>query len=87
MAREQWLLVALILAGSLLTVVYIWRFVETAYLAPDDAPAMRHGEAPAGMLAVVVALAAANLYFGVDSRLPVATAGGAAQFLLGANAP
>nr|WP_241263052.1 monovalent cation/H+ antiporter subunit D family protein [Parahaliea mediterranea] len=88
--REQWLLVLLILAGSLLTAVYIWRLVETAYLAPRQSPASiapRALEAPAGLLAVLVVLALANIYFGLDTRLPVQTAGGAANGLLAAVLP
>ena len=84
--REQWFLVVAILAGSLLTAVYMWRVVEAFYLTPADidgaAPKLR-SEAPAGLLAVTVALALANVYFGLDSRLPVETAGGAAASLLG----
>lgn len=88
--REQWLLVLLILAGSLLTAVYIWRVVETAYLASPGAEAANTQpglEAPAGLLAVLVVLALANLYFGLDSRLPVQAAGGAASGLLHTGMP
>ena len=78
--REQWLLVFLILAGSLLTAVYIWRVVETAWLSPAAAgsPAEQRLQAPAGLLMVLVVLALANIYFGLDTRLPVGAAGGAA---------
>jgi multicomponent Na+:H+ antiporter subunit D len=85
--RNQWLLVMLILAGSLLTVVYIWRFVETAYLTPPADPRAPTCEAPAGMLLVIVGLALANIYFGFDTRLPAGAAGEAATALMGARAP
>jgi len=83
--REQWMLVFLILAGSLLTAVYVWRVVETAWLAPPAEGPAHEGpaSAPAGLLAVLVLLALTNLYFGFDTRLPVETAGGAASSLLG----
>lgn len=82
--REAWLLVFLILAGSLLTAVYIWRVVETAWLAPAAAssPAEQRLRAPAGLLIVLCVMALANVYFGLDTRLPVQTAGGAAASLL-----
>lgn len=88
--RGQWLLVLLILAGSLLTAVYIWRVVETAYLAAPSAETANtraRTEAPAGLLAVLVVLALANVYFGLDSRLPVQAAGGAASALLQTGMP
>ncbi len=90
--REQWVLVALILAGSLLTAVYIWRLVETVYLGVPgprqvpDSPAGR-AEAPPGLLAVSVVLALANVYFGFDTRLPVEAASGAAESLFAAGQP
>ncbi len=85
-AQQQWILLGLILAGSLLTAVYIWRFVETAYAEPEGDSVIQRNEAPLGMLLVIVLLALLNLYFGFDSRLPVETAGGAAQALLGGDA-
>jgi len=90
--REHWVLVALILAGSLLTAVYVWRLVETLYLTPaayrgDADPAAGSTEAPAGLLVVSVVLALANVYFGLDTRLPVEAAGGAAASLVSAGHP
>ncbi|WP_116367821.1 monovalent cation/H+ antiporter subunit D family protein [Parahaliea mediterranea] len=87
LAREQWLLALLIVAGSLLTAVYIWRFVETAWLDQNPAqPATPPQEAPPLLLAGTLLLALANIYFGLDTRLPVGTAAGAAAGLLGDSA-
>jgi len=91
LGREQWLLAFLMLAGSLLTAVYIWRVIETAYLTPAapaaDAPVPARSEAPPGLLLVLCVLALANIYFGLDTRLPVQAAGGAATALLETGAP
>jgi multicomponent Na+:H+ antiporter subunit D len=85
--RQQWLLVMLILAGSLLTAVYVWRFVEIAYQPlAIDGPSQR-SEAPASLLAMLSLLALANVYFGFDTRLPVLAAGDAATELLKVTVP
>jgi len=84
-AFEQgwWLLAVLILASSLLAVVYVWRVVEAAYFKPpaNDAPPVE--EAPLSFLLPLWILAGANIYFGVDTRYSVGTATEAARQLLG----
>ncbi|MDX1734253.1 MAG: monovalent cation/H+ antiporter subunit D family protein, partial [Halioglobus sp.] len=84
--REQWLLAFLLLAGSLLTAVYVWRVVETVYLSPASPEVQAHtanrSEAPPALLCVAFVLALANVYFGLDPRLPVQAAGGAADVLI-----
>ena len=78
-----WPLAVLVLLSSLLAVVYVWRIVEIVYLRePAAAPAGR-GEAPAGMLVPILLLAAACVYFGLDTGLPVGVATRAAETLLG----
>ena len=57
------------------------------YLTPaayrgDADPVAGSTEAPAGLLVVSVVLALANVYFGLDTRLPVEAAGGAAASLV-----
>ncbi|MCW8125949.1 monovalent cation/H+ antiporter subunit D family protein [Microbulbifer halophilus] len=76
-----WWVAVLVVLGSLLAVAYIWRLVEAAYFQPP-ADATR-GEAPIGLLAPTWLLIGANLYFGIDTRLPVEVTAAAAQFLLG----
>lgn len=80
-----WVLVGLILLGSLLTAVYIWRVVELAYLAPDTpelSNTSRGPEAPPALLAGLVLVALCNLYFGLDSRYPADTAGAIATTIM-----
>ncbi|MGB5235175.1 MAG: monovalent cation/H+ antiporter subunit D family protein, partial [Candidatus Macondimonas sp.] len=80
--QDQWLLALIIVVGSLLALGYVWRVVEQLYLrpAPTDREAVR--DAPWSMLAPTWTLVAANLYFGIDSRLTVGLAGQAMRALL-----
>ncbi len=77
-------LVAVIVAGSLLAVVYLWRIIETAYFAEPGVATGPRNEAPAPMLAVAVIAAAGNIYFGLDAGLPTALALEASTELTGA---
>lgn len=83
-ALEQgmWPVAAVVLLGSLLAVIYIWKVVETAYLkAPPEGRTFK--EAPLSMLIPTWVLVLANLYFGIDAKLTSDVAIRAAQTLLG----
>ncbi len=72
--KGWWFVVGLILLGSLLAVIYVWRILEAAYFSPpennpDETPEIR--EAPLSILLPVWILVFANLYFGIDTRLTV----------------
>lgn len=95
-ALEQgwWWLVAVILASSLIALIYIWRVVEVAYFQPprpstmpstisSPIPLSRVEEAPLSLLLPTWVLVAANLYFGIDTSLSVGIAAAAARSLLG----
>lgn len=83
---RSWWLAAFIVASSLLAVVYVWRVVEAAYFkAPPDGVGAERREAPLSLLVPTWILAAANVYFGLDTSLPVGVAGHAARALLGAG--
>lgn len=83
---RSWWLAAFIVASSLLAVVYVWRVVEAAYFkAPPDGVGAERREAPLSLLVPTWILAAANVYFGLDTSLPVGVAGHAARALLGAR--
>ena len=77
-----WWVAVLVVLGSLLAVAYIWRLVEAAYFhaPPQERVA---GEAPLALLLPTWLLIGANLYFGIDTRLPVEVTAATAQFLLG----
>ena len=78
-----WPVAVLILLGSLLAIVYVWRIVEAAYF--NEPPAGRDSveEAPPGFLIPVWMLVSANIYFGMDTRLSVQVAQAASQSLFG----
>jgi len=81
--QDSWLLAALVLIGSLLAVIYIWRVVEVAYLRPLPAGAAAVREAPLSMLIPTWVLIGASIYFGIDTSLTVGVARRAAVMLLG----
>jgi multicomponent Na+:H+ antiporter subunit D len=84
LARGLWPVAVVVLVGSLLAVVYVWRVVEVAYFRPaPDGPGIR--EAPLSLLIPTWTLILANLYFGINAKLTTGVATQAAQILLGAG--
>ena len=65
--------------------VYIWRVIESAYFRepPDDLKDVK--EAPLSLLIPAWILVLANVYFGVETSLPVGMAELAARTLMGVN--
>jgi len=84
LARGLWPVAIVVLAGSLLAVVYVWKVVEVAYFRPP-APDVHIREAPLSLLVPTWALVLANLYFGINAKLTTGVATQAAQLLLGAG--
>lgn len=84
-ALEQglWPLAVLVLVGSLLAVVYIWRVIEHAWFGSPSVRAAGAKEAPFLMLLFTWSLVIANVYFGIRTSLTVGVAGEAAATLLG----
>lgn len=91
--RDWWWLAVLVLLGSLLAVVYIWKVVEVIYFqkpetheagAQASQTAARHfKEAPLSMLIPVWVIILANIYFGVDASITSDIARQTAVYLLG----
>ena len=78
------LIAGLIVASSLIAMVYVWRIIEVAYLEP--APEGREAkEAPLSMILPTYALVAASLYFGINSELTSNAASVAANALFSAT--
>jgi multicomponent Na+:H+ antiporter subunit D len=74
---------AIVLIGSLVALMYVWRIVETVYFGkrPENAPELK--EAPVTMLVPMLLLSGASIYFGIDASLSTKIATAAATFLLG----
>jgi len=83
-ALEQgmWPVAAVVLVGSLLAVVYVWKVVEVAYFRRVS-PGTEIREAPLALLVPTWALVLANFWFGIDANLTVDVATRAATALLG----
>jgi len=78
-------LIVVIIAGSLMALVYIWRIVETAYFqVPDEqVKAQIPGEAPLPMLVITWLTALLSIYFGLSPSVPLWLSSAAAESLLG----
>ncbi len=77
-----WPIALLVLLGSLLALIYIWKLVEAAYFkAPDTESDVQ--EAPFSMLLPMWVLVAANIYFGLQTDVSVGLAEQAASALTG----
>ncbi len=77
-----WVLTVLVLAGSLLALVYVWRVVEAAWFGPPSPRAADCSEAPPSMLIATWVLVGANIFFGINTDLTAGVAGLAAEALM-----
>ncbi|MCK6452716.1 MAG: monovalent cation/H+ antiporter subunit D family protein [Alphaproteobacteria bacterium] len=82
--HSGWLLVLLIVASSLIAVVYVGRVVEVVWFRPPSPLAETAREVPPSMLVPILVLAGATIWFGIDTRLTADLAGKAAAMLLAA---
>lgn len=80
-----WPIAVLILLGSMLAVVYVWRVIEVAYFKEPLQQNIKVKEAPMSFLIPIWTLVIANIYFGIDTRLSVQVAQAAAQSLFGVS--
>jgi multicomponent Na+:H+ antiporter subunit D len=80
-----WPVAVLILLGSLLAIIYVWKIVEVAYFMEPEPGTPQVTEAPMAFLVPVWLLVAGNIYFGIDTRLGVQIAQSAAQSLFGVS--
>lgn len=84
-----WSAAILVLLSSLLAIIYLWKFVETAYFhhpEPTDNGVdltLSAREAPLAILLPTWVLASASVYFGIFTRFPIETLERAVQGLFG----
>jgi multicomponent Na+:H+ antiporter subunit D len=83
----RWSLAALILASSLIALVYVGRVVEVVYFRPAPAAGQGVREAPAAMLVPAWLLIAGNLYFGIDASITSGLARQGAASLISGGTP
>jgi multicomponent Na+:H+ antiporter subunit D len=78
----MWGVALLVLLGSLLALIYIWKVVEAAYFH-DFLGDLSVREAPLPLLIPMWILVVANFYFGIDATFTAGVARRAAESLLG----
>jgi len=83
--EDAWWLALIILLGSLLTLVYVWLVIETAWFGTEKVSPPRKAvtEVPLTMLVPLWLLVIANVYFGIDASLTSNLSRNAAEFLMG----
>ena len=81
--RGQWPLVFMLVASSLIALVYIGRVVEVAYFRATSVAAAKASDPPLNMLLPILVLGVATIYFGIFTELSIGAASKAAQALVG----
>jgi multicomponent Na+:H+ antiporter subunit D len=79
----KWPVAFLIVASSLIALVYIGRAVEVAYFRPISSAVAHAKDPPLMMLVPILALSFASVYFGIDTELSAGVAGRIAELLIG----
>jgi multicomponent Na+:H+ antiporter subunit D len=81
--KGWWPVVFLILASSMLAIVYIGKVVEIAWFRDPSPAIMATRDPPLSILLPLLALTAATIYFGIDTEASAGIARTASQALLG----
>jgi multicomponent Na+:H+ antiporter subunit D len=79
--QGQWAVAGVVMVGSLMALVYIWKVVEVAYFGEPD-PDHELREAPLGLLVPTWILVIASFWFGIDATTTAEVATAAAETLL-----
>ena len=79
----MWWLAFLIVASSLISVVYIGRIIEVMWFREPTGAAAEASDPPIMMLAVIIVVTGATVWFGFDTRLTAQIAAEAVAPLLG----
>ncbi len=82
-----WIMALVVVAGSLLALIYIWRVVDAMYFAQPGPRSAALKEAPPGMLIPTWMMVLASWYVGIDTQFTAAVATEAAQILLADSMP
>ena len=68
----MWGLAVVVLFGSLLALVYVWRLIEAIYFQEPEGRSAEATEAPLSMLIPIWIMAAACIWFGLNTDLTLA---------------
>jgi len=78
-----WPVAFLIVASSLIALVYIGRAVEVAYFRPISASVAHAKDPPLMMMVPILVLTFASIYFGIDTEISAGVASRIAELLIG----
>jgi multicomponent Na+:H+ antiporter subunit D len=87
MQEGYWSIAFVVLLGSLLALVYIWRLVEIIWLKPELDPKRQIKEAPLTMLIPMWILIGLSIAFGIDATWTAESAQAAARVILEGTQP
>ena len=79
--QQAWFIAIVILGGSLLAVIYVWKLVEALFFQPASEEGISVKEAPLSLLVPTWILVIANIYFGINTELTVNAAEAAVKIL------
>jgi multicomponent Na+:H+ antiporter subunit D len=74
MENGWWPIIPLIVIGSLLAVVYMWKIIEAAYFFPRPSDRAAVKEAPLELLLPLWILVGCNFYFGIQADITIGIA-------------
>ena len=80
--RDWWWLAVLVVASSLISIVYVGRVVEAAWFREPGGAVAVAKEAPPEMLVPIWIMVFATIYFGIDTELTAGFASRAAIALM-----
>lgn len=80
--KQAWIMLAIVIIGSLLALIYIWRLVEIAYFY-EPVEEGSHQEAPLSLLIPLWILVIITVFFGINTEYTIGFAEQAAKVLLG----
>jgi multicomponent Na+:H+ antiporter subunit D len=83
--KDWWPVAVLIIASSLLAVIYFWKVIESVYFKSRPNGATEINEAPLSMLIPIWIMVGSNFYFGINTNFTISVAMKAAKSLIGAS--
>lgn len=91
--ENHWPMVVIILVGSLLAIIYVWKLIEVLYFQPREkmrvtgvaSGSENIGRSPISMAVTLWILALSCIYFGINTELSMDTAKSAVEILFAAD--